>query len=76
MVQVSRENSDLLMEVSPLKVELNTVMIMYGALSAMTFGRMMMLLWCVGSLVSLPLVSKINANSYFDHGFHSGMIEK
>ena len=66
MVKVSRENSDLLMEVSLLKVELNTVIIMYGALSAMTLGQMLMLLWSVGSSVSLPQVSKdINANSYF-----------
>ena len=45
------------MEVFLLKDELNTVTIMYGVQSVMTCGEIMMLLWCVDSLVSQPLVS-------------------
>ena len=45
------------MEVFLLKEELNTVTIMYGVQSVMICGGVMMLLWCVDSLVSLSLVS-------------------
>ena len=45
------------MEMFLLKDELNSATIMCGVQSVMTRGGTMMLLWCVDSLGSLPLVS-------------------